>query len=105
MYLLSDEQLINYYNQVGDVSRLPLSDLNVRDQIEVEPLFEEVNYDAIFTQEFAEPNRKSQYETELGAKRAEIFVEFIYSDLDVHSYVRQVEEEISSLIAEIKARE
>lgn len=101
-YLLSDEQLINYYSAFGDVSRFPLSDASLIDQVDADPIFENVDLDILFSQEFAKPIPRSAYETEM--PRSEVFIDLVESGEDINTHMRIAEEDLSSLLAELKSR-
>lgn len=101
-FLLSDEQLVKYYSLTGDVSRFPLDDPTLREQVDAHPVFENVDYDIFFSQEFAAPIPRSPYETEIN--RNAIFVDYIKSDVDINTYLRETQEKISKLVEDLKGR-
>lgn len=101
-FLLSDDQLVKYYSIFGDVSRFPLDSPSLREDVEPDPIFENVDYDILFAQEFAAPIERSEFENEID--RNSIFVDLIKSDLDVNTYMRETEEKISSIVADLEGK-
>ncbi|MBP1913426.1 ABC-type glycerol-3-phosphate transport system substrate-binding protein [Lederbergia galactosidilyticus] len=101
-FLLADEQLVKYYSIFGDISRFPLDSPSLREEVEPDPIFENVDYDILFAQEFAAPIARSEFENEIN--RNGIFVDLVKSDLDVNTFIRETEEKITSIVADLKGK-
>ncbi len=101
----TDEFQIFLGSNVYDSARLPVEDPNVHEQVEMHPVMEDKNMDARWYHEYGPPEDRSPYEAAVRSDMQNWMSEFVHGDDDVVTFLRKMDEEINTMVEELRANE
>lgn len=97
--LMLDEFMILEAEREGEPSRMPLVEQEVIDKVELHPVMEGKNLDALYFHEAGPPVKRSKYESYISREFfREAIDKHLTTDDDLNTFIRETNEEIEQLI-------